>query len=95
MKKEHIYVGLRIFITVILIALTIGVFLGSRGTSPDTVEPSPGFWAGSILGIIVILVIDVVWLGLLVLWLGKRHVGIKEDESIVHPANEHPTEDPT
>jgi len=97
MKREHVYVGLRIFVTVILVALTIGVFFAGRDTGSEisTTEASPGFWADSILGVLVMLVIDLAWLILLVLWIGKRHVGIKEDEPIIHPPNEHPTEDPT
>jgi hypothetical protein len=40
------------------------------------------------------LILDLIWAGLLVIWLSKRHLEISEREHLVHPANEHPREDP-
>jgi hypothetical protein len=80
---------------VLLLLINVVVALAVRSNqSAQLSGTQPGFWAGSILLIGGALVLDVIWVGLLILWLSRRHLEISEREHLVHPPSEHPHEDP-
>jgi hypothetical protein len=79
----------------LVLSVNIAIVFAVRGNQPAELSSTqPGFWAGSILLIAGALVLDLIWVGLLVLWLSKRRMGVSEGEDLVHPPSEHPREDP-